>query len=252
MSDFEIKQFLDEKFKQYNTPSFIDSDPIQVPHMFSLAEDIEIAAFLTSTIAWGKRSIIINNAQKLMHLMDYQPLDFVLNAGKEDLKKLSIFKHRTFNSDDLLFFIHSLRNIYNKHGGLKSVFEENYRDVKTSLIYFRKVFFDIDYPCRTQKHIADVLKNSSAKRLNLFLMWMVRKDYAGVHFGKWDKIMPAGLMLPLDVHTANVGRKLGLLKRKQNDWLAVEEITARLRSYDRIDPVKYDFALFGLGVFENF
>jgi uncharacterized protein (TIGR02757 family) len=248
----ELKQFLDEKYLQYNTLSFIESDPIQVSHSFTKAEDVEISAFLTSIIAWGKRSIIINNAKRLMGLMDECPYDFVMDSGKNDLKNLELFKHRTFNASDLIFFIKSLRNIYKNHGGLKALFEANNNDVKKAISDFRKIFFSIEYPARTLKHISDVDKNSAAKRLNLFLMWMVRDDKVGVHFGMWKKINPSVLKLPLDVHTANVGRKLGLLTRKQNDWQSVEEITSRLIRFDANDPVKYDFALFGLGVFEKF
>jgi uncharacterized protein (TIGR02757 family) len=248
----ELKQFLDEKYLQYNTLSFIETDPIQVPHSFSKTEDIEISAFLTATIAWGKRSIIINNAKKLMGLMDECPYDYVMNSDKHDLTSLNLFKHRTFNPTDLVFFIKSLRNIYKNHGGLKTIFEANSQDVKKAISDFRKIFFSIVYPARTLKHISDVDKDSAAKRLNLFLMWMVRSDRVGVHFGLWKKIKPSLLKLPLDVHTANVGRKIGLLTRKQNDWNAVEEITSRLRHFDSNDPVKYDFALFGLGVFERF
>jgi uncharacterized protein (TIGR02757 family) len=248
----ELKQFLDEKFLQYNTLSFIETDPIQVPHSFTIPDDIEISAFLTSIIAWGKRSIIINNAKKLMNLMDNNPYNFIMNAGMDDLRRLNSFKHRTFNSGDLVFFIRSLKNIYQNHGGLSNVFTANSIDIKTAIIEFRKLFFNIDYPIHSQKHIPNVEKNSAAKRLNLFLMWMVRHDKVGVHFGLWKKIKPAVLKLPLDVHTTNVGRKLGLLTRKQNDWLAVEEITSNLSKFDPIDPVKYDFALFGLGVFEKF
>jgi uncharacterized protein (TIGR02757 family) len=248
----EIKSFLNEKVVQYNTLSFIDSDPIQVPHSFASKEDIEISAFLTAIIAWGKRSIIINNAQKLMQLMDNSPFDFVMNSGNREMALLGHFKHRTLNGSDLTYFILSLKNIYEKHGGLESVFESCGNDIKTGFANFRKVFFNIEHPLHARKHIPDVLKNSAAKRLNLFLMWMVRNDKVGVHFGLWKKISPSLLRLPLDVHTANVGRKLGLLNRKQNDWMAVEEVTARLREYDNQDPVKYDFALFGLGVFEKF
>ena len=252
LSFSELKEFLDEKYLKYNTLSFIESDPIQVPHSFTNQYDIEISAFLSSAIAWGKRSIIINNAKKLMKLMDNSPYDFVMNAGKDDMEHLNSFKHRTFNSVDLSFFVKSLRNIYKDHGGLSSIFESNATDLKLSLIEFRNLFLDIGFPQRTRKHIPDVLKNSAAKRLNLFLMWMVRKDKIGVHFGLWKKISPSALKLPLDVHTANVGRKLGLLTRKQNDWLAVEEITSKLAIFDKDDPVKYDFALFGLGIFEKF
>jgi uncharacterized protein (TIGR02757 family) len=252
LTEIELNQFLNEKVALYNTPAFIETDPIQIPHRFSKQEDIEISAFLTSSIAWGKRSIIINNASKLMQLMDNTPYEFIMGAGKAEFKRFSSFKHRTFNAEDLFFYIQSLSHIYKDYGGLSKVFQNDFQDVRTSLIKFRKIFLSADHKYRAEKHVPDVLKNSAAKRLNLFLMWMVRKDKVGVHFGLWDKINPSELKLPLDVHTANVGRKLGLISRRQNDWNAVEEITGRLRKFDSKDPVKYDFALFGLGVFENF
>ncbi len=247
-----IKEFLNEKYNLYNRPSFIETDPIQVPHLFTKPEDIEIAAFLSATIAWGNRKMIIKNALRLMDAVEHAPYDFITNCTNFDLERIKTFKHRTFNGEDLAFFLKSLQNIYKNHGGLRSVFEDGFIDVKTSFTKFREVFFSIDFPGRTGKHVPNVLKKSAAKRLNMFLMWMVRNDNRGVHFGLWDKIPRSELKLPLDVHTANVGRKLGLLKRKQNDWQAVEEITNSLREFDPEDPVKYDFALFGLGVFEKF
>jgi uncharacterized protein (TIGR02757 family) len=248
----DLKEFLDEKYNLYNRPSFIETDPIQVPHLFSVAEDIEIAAFLSATIAWGNRKMIIKNAKIIVNLIDNSPFDFILNCNDFDLERVKAFKHRTFNGEDLTFFLKSLQNIYKNHDGLRNIFEKDFVDVKTSLTRFREVFFSINHPERTQKHVPNVLKKSAAKRLNMFLMWMVRKDNRGVHFGLWDKIPQNELKLPLDVHTANVGRKLGLLTRKQNDWQAVEEITDSLKGFDSEDPVKYDFALFGLGVFEKF
>ncbi|NJO89266.1 MAG: TIGR02757 family protein [Chloroflexia bacterium] len=247
-----IKEFLDEKYNLYNRPSFIETDPIQVPHLFSETEDIEIAAFLSATIAWGNRKIIIKNAKTIISLLDNSPYDFIINCKDFELERLKSFKHRTFNGEDFVFFLKSLQNIYKNHGGLRNVFEMDFVDVRTSLAHFQEIFFSIEHPARTVKHVPDVLKKSAAKRLNMFLMWMVRKDNRGVHFGLWNKIPQSKLKLPLDVHTANVGRKLGLLKRKQNDWLAVEEITDSLKKFDFEDPVRYDFALFGLGVFEKF
>jgi len=252
LSNKELEEFLNEKYNQYNKPSFIDSDPIQIPHRFSIPEDIEIAAFLTASIAWGNRKMIIRNAGQLMDMLDNSPFDFICNASKSDLKKFADFKHRTFNSIDLVFFIESLKNIFQNHNGLQSLVCSEFESVKDSLARLRKVFFSINFPDRTAKHISDVNKNSAAKRLNMFLMWMVRNDGRGVHFGLWDKIPAKELKLPLDVHTANVGRKLGLITRTQNDWQTVEEVTENLKKFDINDPVKYDFALFGLGVFEKF
>ncbi len=247
-----IKILLDEKFDLYNRPSFIESDPIQIPHQFSKNEDIEISAFLSATIAWGNRKMIVRNAKNLISIIDNAPYDFVMNSTDFDLDRIANFKHRTFNGEDLAFYLKSLQNIYRNHNGLRGIIEGDFVDVKTSFAKLREIFFSIKHPERTGKHLPNVLKKSAAKRLNMFLMWMVRKDNRNVHFGLWDKIPTKELKLPLDVHTANVGRKLGLLKRKQNDWQAVEEITAALSKFDPNDPVKYDFALFGLGIFEKF
>lgn len=250
----DLKSFLDEKALKYNQPFFIETDPIQVPKNFSEKENIEIAAFLTATISWGNRLSIIKNAIKLTALMDNQPHKFVLNASNDELKSLERFVHRTFNGNDCRFFILSLKNIYQNHGGLQAVFETGFKkenSVKSSLKEFYNVFFEIGGE-RSRKHVSNVEKGASAKRLNMFLRWMVRNDKCGVDFGLWNGIPQSALMLPLDVHTGNVARKLGLLQRKANDWKAVEEVTQKLRNFDPEDPVKYDFALFGLGVFERF
>lgn len=250
----ELKVFLDEKVQEYNQAFFIESDPIQVPKQFSEKENIEISAFLTATIAWGQRPSIIKNATRLMQFMDFQPFDFTLNASEKEISTLKKFVHRTFNGDDCIYFIHSLRNIYRKHSGLQNVFETGYKtdnSVRNAFIHFHHIFFEIPGE-RTRKHVSNVEKGASAKRLNMFLRWLIRHDKNGVDFGLWNSIPVSKLMLPLDVHTGNVGRKLGLLHRKSNDWKAVEEITNSLRNLDADDPIKYDFALFGLGVFENF
>jgi uncharacterized protein (TIGR02757 family) len=250
-----LKEFLDDKYDLYNRPEFIDSDPIQIPHQFNLTEDIEIAALLTATIAWGQRKSIINNANKLMKLMGNNPYDFMINAGPDRLKKLEHFVHRTFQGEDCIFFLRSLQNIYQNKGGLKAVFEDCYAkepDMVNVLINFRNIFFEIEGPLRTRKHVSDVSKNASAKRLNMFLRWMVRVDKRGVDFGIWQGIPASALYIPLDLHSGNIARKLGLLKRQQNDWKAVAELTERLREFDPSDPVKYDFALFGLGVNDDF
>lgn len=254
MKQTELKPFLDSYVKKYNTLSFIKSDPISIPHCFSRKEDIEIAGFLSSTIAWGYRPTIVANTERLMNLMDNDPYAFVIHYGKNDTKKLLHFVHRTFNSEDLVFFLSSLRNIYKNHGGLENVFYEGYSynmSIKESIINFRKIFFESDHFKRSEKHISDPGNNSAAKRINLFLRWMVRRDESGVDFGIWNKIKPSQLMCPLDLHSARTARKLGLLERKQNDWKAVEELTLRLRTLDANDPVKYDYALFGLGIYEH-
>lgn len=250
----DLKDFLDEKVEKYNQPFFVETDPIQVPKNFLKKENIEIAAFLTATIAWGNRLSIIKNATKLMALMDNQPHDFVLNASASDLKKLNHFVHRTFNGNDCVYFIQSLKNMCQNHNGLQSVFETGFKNensVKSALVEFYKIFFETGGE-RSRKHVSNVEKGASAKRLNMFLRWMVRNDKSHVDFGFWTGIPQSELMLPLDVHTANVARKLGLLQRKTNDWKAVEEVTKSLREFDPEDPVKYDFALFGLGAFEKF
>ena len=254
MNKNELKDFLDSKVVQYNNPKFIESDPIQIPHQFSIKEDIEIAGFLTATIAWGNRKSIINNAKRLMEFLDNSPFDFVMNHTETDLEKLHPFVHRTFNSDDSMQFIKCLRNIYTSHNGLETVFAKHAKkeSLQTSISKFKTVFFEVEHLQRTQKHVSDPLKNSAAKRINMFLRWMVRNDKTGVDFGIWNSLSPAQLSCPLDVHSGNVARKLGLLTRKQNDAKALLELDMALRNLDANDPVKYDFALFGLGVFEGF
>lgn len=248
----EIFDLLEDKHDKFNRVSFIDFDPISIPHLFSKKEDIEIAGFLTATISWGQRVTIVKNANKLVELMDLTPFDFVMNHTTKDLKRFNKFKHRTFNAVDVAFFITSLKNIYSNHKGMEHVFSVYPTDMQKSIHHFRKVFFEINHPERTKKHVSDSMNNSAAKRINMYLRWMVRNDNRGVDFGIWKKIEPKYLMCPLDVHSGNVARKLGLLKRTQNDWKATLELTESLRKYDANDPIKYDFSLFGLGVFEGF
>lgn len=254
MTQSELKEFLDEKVITYNNPKFIETDPIQVPHKFTKKEDIEISGFLTATIAWGNRRSIINNAKRLMTLLDNAPHDFVINHSEKDLEALHSFVHRTFNGRDLQQFIKSLKHIYNDYGGLEEVFK-NYAEknsLQLAIHKFKSIFFEIEHLDRSKKHVSDPLKNSAAKRLNMFLRWMIRKDSSGVDFGVWQSLSPSQLSCPLDVHSGNVARKLGLLKRKQNDAKALLELDTSLRLLDHEDPVKYDFSLFGLGVFEKF
>ena len=247
----ELKDFLEEKYIKYNRLNFIESDPVSIPHQFTKKEDIEIAGFLAATIAWGQRVTIINNANKMMKLMGNSPHDFVMSAKEKELKRFDGFVHRTFNSIDAVYFMKALQHIYKKHGGLEMVFSKP--DCNDAIMNFRKSFFSIDYPPRTMKHVSSPEANSSAKRLCMYLRWMVRKDKQGVDFGIWNsELLPSHIMCPLDVHSGNVARKLGILKRTQNDWKAVAELTTNLRKFDGKDPVKYDFALFGLGVFEKF
>lgn len=254
MNKSDLKSFLDEKVELYNNPNFIESDPIQIPHSFSLKEDIEIAGFLSATIAWGNRKMIINNSKKMMDLIGDSPYDFVMNHQEYHLEKLENFVHRTFNSKDLITFIKGLQHLYNNHGGLETVFSKNIEanSMQKSISDFKKIFFEVEHLNRTQKHISDPLNNSAAKRINMFLRWMVRNDNKGVDFGIWKTIPMSALSCPLDVHSGNVARKLELLTRKQNDAKALFELDSNLRSLDPNDPVKYDFALFGLGVFEKF
>ena len=254
MNKSELKDFLDQKVLQYNTLDFIDSDPVQIPHLFSLKEDIEIAGFLSATIAWGNRKMIIQNSHKMMDFMGNAPYDFVMSHSETDLQRLDTFVHRTFNGLDFATFIRSLKNIYKNHQGLESVFAKNNdtTDMQKSITDFKKIFFEVQHDYRTQKHVSDPANNSAAKRINMFLRWMVRQDNKGVDLGIWKSISPAALSCPLDVHSGNVARKLGILDRKQNDGKALAALDAKLREFDPSDPVKYDFALFGLGVFEGF
>ncbi len=244
----DIKDFLEEAYFKYNNKSFVENDPICIPHLFTKKEDIEIAGFLAATLAWGNRKSIINNATKLMQWMDYQPHDFILNHGKNDLKPFSTFVHRTFNGTDCLFFLSSLKNIYKNHNGLEASFKGNGTDVKEHIIHFRKLFLQSKHLSRSEKHLSNPEQKSSSKRLCMYLRWMVRNDKMGVDFGIWKSIKPHQLCLPLDVHTGNVSRTLGLLHRTQNDWQAVTEITQMLKQFDANDPIKYDFSLFGIGV----
>ncbi|MGX1930352.1 TIGR02757 family protein [Flagellimonas sp. 2504JD4-2] len=254
MTQSELKDFLDEKVEQYNHPKFLEDDPIQVPHRFSKKEDIEISGFLTATIAWGNRKSIIKNSVRLMELLDNAPCDFVLNHSENDLEKLGPFVHRTFNGIDLTYFIQGLKNIYQNHDGLESVFAKHQEkdSLQAAISQFKSTFFELPHQSRTQKHVSDPLKGSAAKRINMFLRWMVRDNTTGVDFGLWKSLNPGQLSCPLDVHSGNVARKLKLLKRKQNDAKALAALDKNLRKLDALDPVKYDFALFGLGVFEHF
>ena len=254
MTTKELKEFLDEKADLYENNQFIDSDPIQIPHSFSLKEDIEIAGFLSSIIAWGNRTMIIKNSKRMMDLMGNSPYDFVLHHSEDQLDNFDGFVHRTFNAEDFKFFIRSLKNIYENHNGLDSVLlpSEEADNYQLAIHNFKKIFFEIPHLPRTQKHISDPVKGSAAKRINMFLRWMVRDNKKGVDFGIWKNHKPSNLHCPLDVHTGNIARKLGVLKRKQNDWKAIKELDLMLREFDANDPVKYDFALFGLGVFEKF
>ena len=255
--DKKLKDFLDRKVEEYNKPSFIEHDPISIPHLFSKKQDIEIAAFFASIFAWGNRTIIINKSKALLKLMDDAPHDFITNHGQNDLKQMLQFKHRTFNPTDLLYFIWFLKQHYQQSKSLESAFSKWMKPkddtIQNALIGFHDYFFSMqDAPARTKKHIATPKRNSTCKRLNMFLRWMVRKDNFGVDFGIWNKISPSQLICPIDVHVARVTKRFGLIQRKQIDWQAALELTSQLKKFDPSDPAKYDFALFGLGVVEKF
>lgn len=261
MNPQELALFLDEKHLEFNQANFITDDPISIPHLFSTKEDIEIIGFLTALIAWGKRNLIIRSAIKMTELMDMQPYQFVLAATEKDILRLQGFVHRTFNADDFTGFILALRDIYQNHGGLEEIFslKDDFNlpypiflakeKAYLAIIQARHVFINSPYfPKRTHKHLSNPAANSSAKRINMFLRWMIRKDNRGVDFGLWNCLNTSDLICPLDVHTGNIGRKLGLLTRTQDDAKAAIELTQNLRKMCAEDPVKYDFSLFGLGV----
>ena len=251
----DIKMFLDEKYLQYNNPSFIECDPISIPHRFSGLHDREISGFLTAAIAWGRRDLILRSCRMMMDLMDNSPYEFIMAASDEELMRFSRFVHRTFNGTDCIYFLKGLRHIYSGFDSMEDVIIQGMKtsgSVKEGLSFLRLTFFSLPHASRNEKHFADVMGGSAGKRLNMFLRWMVRSDNCGVDFGIWKKIDPSVLYIPLDLHSGNTARRLGLLTRKMNDWRAVEELTAILRDFDPADPVKYDFALFGLGVNEKF
>jgi uncharacterized protein (TIGR02757 family) len=285
-SEEELKAFLDQKVVQYNQPGFIEKDPVCIPHLFSKKQDIEIMGFWSSILAWGQRVTIINKSRELIHLMDGAPHDFILNHQESDLIRLEKFKHRTFNYTDTLYFIAFFKHHYQQFDSLEDAFlpfnKEEFREeyatftpsdkavrrpssevclmdnleqntVEGNLNFFRSYFFSLpDFPQRTKKHISSPLQKSTCKRINMFLRWMVRKDDNGVDFGIWNRVKPSQLICPCDVHVDRVARKLGLIDRKQTDWKTAVELTDHLRKLDPHDPVKYDFALFGLGIEEKF
>jgi len=252
----DLKTFLDEKVELYNRPQFIADDPIQIPHRFTKLQDVEIMGFWTAILAWGQRKTIINKANELVELMDGAPHDFIVNHSESDRKRFLDFKHRTFQVTDTLYFLEFLQYFYKKNNSLETAFtqffDDNDETVERALTGFHDLFFSLDVaPTRTRKHIATPVRKSSCKRLNMFLRWMVRDDDKGVDLGLWKGIKPAQLLMPLDVHVERVGRSLGLINRKQRDWKTVLELTQGLREFDPEDPVKYDFALFGIGVMEK-
>ncbi len=250
----ELKEFLDEKADYYNRPFFIESDPISIPHRYTEKGDIEIAGFLAATIAWGNRKMILRSSVRMMEILEDSPFDFIVNSSDCELDQAIRFVHRTFNLVDFAYFLKALRHIYKNKGGLETVFvtHKTSDSLQPAIHEFHKIFFELPHEKRTERHVSDPFKGSAAKKINMFLRWMVRKDNKGVDFGLWDSLSPSILSCPLDIHSGNVARKLGMLKRKQNDTKAVSELDAVLRSFDEKDPVKYDFALFGLGAIERF
>jgi uncharacterized protein (TIGR02757 family) len=250
----ELKEFLDEKAELYNRPGFIELDPISIPHRYTGKGDIEIAGFLAATIAWGNRKMILRSSVRMMEILEDSPYEFIVNSSDCELDQAVRFVHRTFNLVDLAYFLQALRHIYRNQGGLEKIFETHKTSdsLQPAIHEFHRIFFELPHERRTERHVSDPFKGSAAKKINMFLRWMVRNDNRGVDFGIWKRIKPSELFIPLDIHSGNTARKLGLLTRKMNDWKAVEELTANLREFDPADPVKYDFALFGLGVFERF
>ena len=257
MVNKKLKDFLNKKVDDYNQPFFIEPDPICIPHLFTKRQDIEIAGFFAAIFAWGNRTTIINKSKELMQLMDNAPHEFCLKHSDAELKRLLHFKHRTFNPTDLLYFIDFFQHHYSNYDSLESAFTRSMNEkdttVENALNGFYDYFFSLEnVPKRTLKHIASPAKKSSCKRLNMYLRWMVRRDDKGVDFGLWNSLSPSQLIIPLDVHVARVARHFGLLTRKPTDWLAAVELTEVMKTLDKKDPAKYDFALFALGVLEKY
>ena len=259
MTPEALKEFLLEKAELYEVPDFIPDDPLSIPHRFEATLDIEVSGFLAATLAWGNRIAILKSLNALMERMDHAPGDFMLQHEPSDLAAFDGFVHRTFQADDMKGFAMALKSLLVEHGSLEALFSKAWQDsrdttqLKEAIGLFHESFVRSPGVLpRTQKHVANPMKGSAAKRINLFLRWMVRPAARGVDLGLWSTIPPSVLSLPLDVHTAAVSRKLGLLDRKSNDWKAVEEITTALRAIDPGDPVRLDFALFGLGALEGF
>ena len=254
LSKAYLKEFLDEKVELYNRPEFIEPDPISIPHRYTAKGDIEIAGFLAATIAWGNRKMILRSSARMMEILEASPYEFIANSSDCELDQAVRIALRTFNLVDLAYFLKALRHIYRNRGGLETIFEtyKTSDSLQPAIHELHKIFFGLPHEKRTERHVSDPFKGSAAKKINMYLRWMIRKDNKGVDFGIWESISPSILSCPLDVHSGNIARKLGMLKRKQNDAKAVAELDGVLRSFDPEDPVKYDFALFGLGAIEKF
>ena len=255
MTQPELKELLEELYLRYDCVDFIEPDPISIPHSFTNPLDREVSGLLAATIAWGNRKAIVKSANRMMDYLDRRPYEFVMGASESELECLQTYVHRTFNGEDLKCFVLALRRLCREYGSLGEWFQgqfEQTQDMRTVLADFRSEFFDFAHPARSEKHLSSIAKGAACKRLNMYLRWMVRQDSHGVDFGLWTRIPASALYLPLDVHSGNIGRELGLLGRKQNDWKAVEEVTQALRTFDPTDPVKYDYALFGVGINKAF
>ena len=251
MNKEELRDLLEHLHDKYNQPEFIEPDPISIPHSFSDRHDREVAGFMAATIAWGNRKAIVKSAARMMQYMDDSPADFVRNASASELAHLQSYVHRTFNGQDFTDFVLAIRGITERWGGIGEFFEQNYvatQSIPQVLSLFRKEFFSIEHNPHCEKHLSSIDKGAACKRLNMYLRWFVRRDDRGVDFGLWEKIPMSALYLPLDVHTGNMGRALGLLTRKQSDWKATDEITRSLREFCSDDPVRYDYSLFGAGI----
>lgn len=251
MTQPELKELLDGLYESYDCVDFIEPDPISIPHSFAAPLDKEVSGLLAATIAWGNRKAIVKSARRMMDYLDGRPYEFVMGASESELASLGSYVHRTFNGEDLKCFVLAIRRMCGEYGSLGGFFESGWLatgDMRAVLASFRREFFDLPHPMRSEKHLSSIAKGAACKRLNMYLRWMVRQDSRGVDFGLWTKIPASALYLPLDVHSGNIGRGLGLLSRRQNDWKAVEEITSTLRLMDATDPVKYDYALFGAGI----
>jgi len=256
MTAGDLRQFLNQKVDEFNQPSFIKNDPISIPHQFKSKQDIEIAGFFAAMFSWGNRTTIIQKTKELMARMNMSPHEFCTNYDKKDFKRLKGFKHRTFSEEDLVYFVEFFHHHYRKRNSLETAFSKwigcDDENIENALDGFKKYFFSLEHLRRTEKHVSSPAQKSTCKRMNMFLRWMVRKDAEGVDFGIWQKISPSQLICPIDVHVARVARRLGLLNRKQTDWLSAIELTDNLKMLDADDPVKYDFALFSLGAMEKF
>ncbi len=251
ISSTTVKELLEELYDRFNTAEFIPEDPISIPHSYSTREDREISGFLSATIAWGNRRAIVKSARRMMEYLDNAPYDFVMNASDYELERVQSYVHRTFNGLDLRDFILALRSVCTRHGGVGALFERRFEETQSMadcFAHFRREFFVTDHQQRCEKHLSSIERGAACKRLCMYTRWMVRHDERGVDFGLWRKIPSSALYMPLDLHSGNVARALGLLSRKQNDWRAVVQLTERLREFDALDPVKYDFALFGAGI----